>query len=158
MAWQAMVIQAGLAKRDDLAMAGQVAERGPEITGRSVHVARMPADDREDIGKLFGELNCPLAAFEIGADADDFGDARCPGPGDDFWQFVGEIGVIEMGVGVVKCWHYSEKINAKARRGKGTIKVEGRGSSVEGREPEQAHAQEIFGRLRGIVGDDVRSL
>ena len=89
-----MVIQAGFAERDDLGVARQVAERGPEIAGRSARVARMPADDREDVGKLFGELNRPLAAFEVGADADDFSDARRLGPGDDIRQFVGEIGVI----------------------------------------------------------------
>jgi hypothetical protein len=100
-----VVIETGFTESYHFGVARQVAQGGSEIGWCSAGFARMPADDRENIGKLLRELNRPLAAFKIGADADDFGDVRRTGSGDDFRQFVGEIRVIKMGVRVVECWH-----------------------------------------------------
>ena len=77
-----MIIQTRLADGHDLGMPRQRAQSRPHIGRRVQHVRRMPADGGIDMGIFLGDLNCARAAFQVGADGDDFGDAlrpRAPG-------------------------------------------------------------------------------
>jgi len=65
----------------------------------------MPADNGENVRVLLGNFQGAVTAIEVGSDADDFGNSGGGGALDDLWEFVGEIGVIEVGVGVVEWRH-----------------------------------------------------
>ncbi len=65
----------------------------------------MPADDGEDVGVLSGDFQGTTAAVEIGGDGDDFSDAGSGCAFEDLGEFVGEIRVIEVSVGVVEGGH-----------------------------------------------------
>ena len=97
-----MIIQAGFPQSHDLGLLRQFPQRRTEMSGCFHRVGRMPADNGKDVRKLFGQFNGALAAFEIGPDADDFGDARKPSSGDHFGQFLGELRIIQMRVRIVE--------------------------------------------------------
>src|SRR5882724_8181387 len=100
-----VVVQAGLADGDDLGVFDEFAERGAQIIGRFGGVGGVPADGGEDGGELIGELDGAGAAFEVGADGDDFFDAGGLGAFDDLREIGGVIRIIQVGVGVVKDRH-----------------------------------------------------
>ena len=97
-----MVIQPDLADGHDLGMEGELAQGGPDVGRGAGDMARMPADGGEDGRKPFGDGHRAAAAFQVGADGNDFGNARRLGAGDDFGQVGDEIREIEVGVRVVK--------------------------------------------------------
>jgi len=68
-------------------------------------------------GNCSASLDGAGAALEVGADADDFGDASSLGALDDLGEFSHKVGVIEMCVSVVKSWHNN------CRHGKSTFVV-----------------------------------
>ena len=65
----------------------------------------MPADGGKNARETFGQLDGARAAFEIGADGNDPGDAGGLGAGNDFRQILCVVLVIKMRVGVVKNGH-----------------------------------------------------
>src|SRR5664279_3399426 len=77
----------------------------PQILRRLGGVGGMPSNRRKYIGELLGQLDRAHAAGEIGADADDFGNAGRLGPRDYFRQLHRKIGISEMGVGVIEYRH-----------------------------------------------------
>ena len=97
-----MIIQAGLADGHDLGMGGQLAQGGADVRRGAAGVGGMPADGGEDGRKPFGDGHGAPAAFQVGADGNDFGDSGRLGAGDDLGQVGREIREIEVRVGVVK--------------------------------------------------------
>ena len=65
----------------------------------------MPADDGEDIWPLLSQGNRALAAFDIGADADDLLDVGGFGSPNHIKKIRRKIRVIKMSVGVVEGRH-----------------------------------------------------
>ena len=65
----------------------------------------MPADGGVNRRIFFRQPDGALAAFQIRADGNHFGDAGGLGAGDDFRKILLVFGIIEMGVGVVKNGH-----------------------------------------------------
>ena len=61
---------------------------------------RMPARDGEDVGKLLREPDRAPAAVEVGPNADDFRNARCPGSGNYLRQFFRKVRIIQVRVGI----------------------------------------------------------
>ena len=106
-----MMVEAGLAERDNLWVPGQLAQRWRDVIGCFESRRWMPADDRKHGGELFGQFDSPSAALEIGADADDTGNARRFGPGDHVRQLICEIGIIEMRVRIEKERHVGLELN-----------------------------------------------
>ena len=78
----------------------ELAQLGDEVGRGFGGVVRMDADDREDLRMFLGERDCAAAAFHGGADAEDAGDAGGSGAGEDVVEVGGEVGEIEVGVGV----------------------------------------------------------
>ena len=65
----------------------------------------MPADRRVNVRKPFAQRDCACAALQIGADGDDFADARRRRAFDDCRQVRRVLGVIQMSVCVIKNPH-----------------------------------------------------
>ena len=74
-------------------------------SGASWAFGRVPADGGENTRESVGQLDCAPAAFEVGADGNHPGDAGVPGARNHFRQIIRVIGIIEMGVRVVKGGH-----------------------------------------------------
>jgi hypothetical protein len=96
------IIEACFAQRDDLGMLAQVTEFVRKIGGSVHDFTWMPASHGIDGVESICEGNCATTALEVGADGNDPGDASgsCAlhGGGD----FLREVGIIEMSVGIVK--------------------------------------------------------
>ena len=65
----------------------------------------MPANGGKNARKTFGQFDGVPAAFEIGADGNNFGDARGLGARNDFRQILCVVLIIKMRVGVVEKSH-----------------------------------------------------
>ena len=99
---QAVVIEAGFADRDDARMLRQRAQRREKSSGASSADSRMNADCRQDHWDISAaRLDRPAAALDGGADRDDPRHARgFAARASTSVEIVGEIGKIEMRVGV----------------------------------------------------------
>ena len=79
--------------------------RASSRSRRGQHIGRMPADGGVNAGIFFRQFDRPRAAFQRGADGNDFGNAGRLRAGDDFRQIRRVVGIIQMGVRVEKSWH-----------------------------------------------------
>jgi len=113
-AGQAVVVQAGFADRDDLGMAGEVAQGGAHVVGSVLDVGGMPADGGKDRRVLFAEFDCAGAAFQVGADGNNLRDAGGMRALDDRHQVTSVIQIVQMRVCIVKCQHNSLKLATAA--------------------------------------------
>ena len=99
-AGEAVVIEPGLAEPDDARTLREGAEVVDEAGRGFTGGVRVDADDGEDLRILLGEGDRAAAAFDRGADAEDAGDAGGGGALEKGGEVVGELGEVEMGVGV----------------------------------------------------------
>ena len=102
---KAIVIEAGLADRNDLFVFRELTEGRAKVVRRFHRVRRMPSDDREDIWPLLSQGDRAFAAFDIGADANDLLNAGGFGSANHVKKIRRKIGVIKMSVSVVEGRH-----------------------------------------------------
>ena len=95
-----MVVEAGLADGRDTRAFRQLAQRGDDVVRSILGTGWMNADDGKNIRIFFRQLDRAPAAGERGADGEDAFDAGFVRPREDFIEVVGEIRVVEMGVGI----------------------------------------------------------
>src|SRR5436190_20142997 len=77
----------------------------------------MPSNNCEHVGKLLRKLHCSPATLQISSDTNNFFDS-CPlGPLNDLGQFLREIRIIEMSVGIVKN-RLHKRLHIPSRRAK----------------------------------------
>ena len=95
-----MVVEPGFAKGDDARVLREDPQFIDEVVLRLGSRIGMHADHRVDLGIFLRERHGPAAAFDAGADGDDAGHARRLGPRQHGVEIRGEIGEVEMRVGV----------------------------------------------------------
>ena len=71
-----MIIESGLANRNDARIFGQFSQRIDHVVTRFQHRRWMNADDGENILVCFREVDRAAAAFDGSADSDNAGDSR----------------------------------------------------------------------------------
>src|SRR5947207_264311 len=86
-------------------MPRQLTQGGAQVAGSLAGMRWVPTDHCEDIRKPFGEPDRSFAALQVGADADDPGNARRLRSRNNLCEFLGELWVIQMSVGVVEGNH-----------------------------------------------------
>ena len=116
-------VEAGLADRDRLRMAEQLAHLGDVGVGRPAGLVRVNAEDGEDAVVRVGELEGAAAAGGRRADSEDAVDACFGGAGDDGCGIVVER--VEVGVRVD---HRPSRASSSSTVSGGSLRKSGRGS------------------------------
>src|ERR1700730_4101387 len=93
-----MIIQAGLADRDDARALGELAQRCDYIFAGFLGIRRMNADDSEDIRIFVGKIDRAPAALDGGPNRNNARDASLGCASQHIIKIVRKIGVIEMRV------------------------------------------------------------
>src|ERR1035437_432560 len=110
----------------------------------------MPPHAGEDVWVRLRQLDCTRTAREVGADGNDFGNARLAGTGDHLRELVRKVGIVEMSVGVVKDRH-EVKVRAP-----GEVATEIRSPISETRKKAEDRSPEFLGLLSlGAVGNSL---
>ena len=102
---QPVMVDPNLADGHHLGLLGQALQFSAHIVRCRHAVVGMPADRGEHTVEPLGQVDCTLAALEVGGDGDDPRDPGVRRPLHHPGQFVGEIGKIQMSVCVVKFRH-----------------------------------------------------
>ena len=107
LARQPVIVHAGFTECHNLGMPGQIPQSRPQVARRLHGIRWVPADDGEHVQELLRQPDRPLAALQIGPDANDLGNAGGLGPRNDLRQLVREVRIGQMSVRVVENRHRS---------------------------------------------------
>ena len=99
---ETVAIDARFADRDDFRVAGEGGQVVADVVGGFGGVVRVPADDGEDFGILFGNGDASSTAFEVGADGDDSSNASLFGAIEKLGEIALELRKVQVRVGIVE--------------------------------------------------------
>ena len=112
-AWQAIVVQPGLAQRNNLGMFGKLAKRRSQILRSFMRMRWMPTGNGVNAVVLLGKFDRPGTAFEVRANGNHFDNARRLRPLEALREVAGKVRVIQMRVRVEENSH---RANAAGQR------------------------------------------